>query len=386
MCIVDRQKGSVEVSPVTSKRELMEFIRFPWKVYRGDKHWVPPLIKDQQRLLSPSNPFFDHGEADYYLARRGNTICGRVSVSIDHNYVAFHGTKMGSFGFFEVFNDFQVASRLLDTARDVLKQKGMEQISGPLNFTARQQRGLLIHGYDSDPMVGSAYNPPYYVELLEQYGLAKAADYYSYNITDLEVDLSFVRKLAEKASHNRVVARNVPPREIPREMERFTEAFTELYNNAWTKNWGYSPMTKAEAEQIATDIRFLATDGLVHVGEVAGRLVGFLIVLPDYSALMKKMNGKLGPVQMLQFLGYKNCAEKRRAQGFVMGVHKDYQGTGVAAAMAVKAYDSVIRLGYKSAELSAALEDNVASRTIVEMLGGKRHKTHRVYQMPLSSP
>ncbi len=372
-------EGKAEIVRVESKRELMEFIRFPWEIYRGNEHWVPPLIREQKQFLSPANPFFQHSEAEYYLARRGRKTCGRISVSIDQNYIDFHDEKMGCFGFFEAFDDFDVTSLLLDTARDRLSAKGMEVMRGPFNFTTNHECGLLVDGFDTDPVMLTTYNLPYYAELLEKYGLKKARDLYSFHITDLDVDMSFVRRLAKKAAENRVIARTVRVKEDLRgEMERVKE----VYNNAWSKNWGFVPLTDDEIEDIAAHMKDLVIEDMTYIGEIDGKPIGFLMFLPDYNVVAKKMNGKMGPIQMLQFLWYKNRIKKGRL--FMMGVHRDYQKTGVAAAMVVDAYDSVIRRGFKSAEFSWILEDNVAVRTICEMFGAKIYKTHRIYEMPLS--
>jgi GNAT superfamily N-acetyltransferase len=364
----------------------MEFIRFPWEVYRGDKNWVPPIVKQQKRFLSPANPFFDHGEAAYYLALRGGKICGRVAASIDHNYAAFHHEKMGCFGFFEVFNDSEVASRLLDAAHDWLTQKGMEVMRGPLNFTTREERGLLLQGFDVAPMMPSAYNPAYYVDLIESYGLKKVTDWYSYRIADVhKLNMSFLSEIAERAADNGVTARSINRKQLRTEFERIREIVKGIYDNAWTSNWGFVPLTDAEAQEMGDHLRALAVDDLVFIGEVDGRPVGFLILMPDYNVVLKKMNGKMGPVQVARFLWYRNRAKKEHVQVFAGGVLPDYQRMGVAAVMGVKAFENGIRLGYKSAEFPLALEDNVGSVTIVEMLRAERFKTHRMYQMPLSS-
>jgi GNAT superfamily N-acetyltransferase len=254
----------------------------------------------------------------------------------------------------------------------------MELMRGPFNFTTNHECGLLVEGFDTDPLMLTTYNPPYYVEMIEQYGLKKARDLLSYHITDLEVDVSFVRKLAQKATENHVVARRVNLRDVQNEMERVKE----IYNNAWSKNWGFVPLTEAEIEDIANHMKDLVIEDLTYIGELEGKPIGFLMFLPDYNVVAKKMNGKMGPIQMLQFLWYKTRIKKGRL--FMLGVHRDYQKTGVAAAMVAKAYDQAIARGFKSAEFSWILEDNTPVITICEMIGAKVYKVHRIYEMFLS--
>ncbi len=375
------QAGTVEVCRVDSNADLMKFIKFPWEIYRDNEHWVPPLIKEQKRFLSSANPFFEHAEAEYYLAKRGGRICGRISMSIDRNYIDFHEEKMGAFGFFEAINDFDVASRLLDTARERLKEKGMDIMRGPFNFTTNHECGLLVDGFDTDPVMLSTYNPPYYSELIEQYGLKKARDLYSYLIMDPdgEINLSYMDGMVERATKNRVVARPVNLKDVRGEMERVKE----VYNNAWSKNWGFVPLTEAEIDDFAQHMKHLVIADLAYIGELDGKPIGFLLFLPDYNVVFKKTNGKMGPLQILQLLWHKNRIKKGRL--FMMGVHKEYQRTGVAAAMMDVAFKSAINKGFRVADYSWILEDNMPVRSILEFAGAKIYKTHRIYEMNLSA-
>jgi GNAT superfamily N-acetyltransferase len=376
---MNRHSEPVEVARAESRAEIREFIRFPWRIYHGNEHWVPPLIKEQERFLSPANPFFEHAEAEYYLAKRKGKTCGRISVSIDHNYIDFQGEKMGCFGFFEAFNDYDLASRLLETARARLKEKGMEIMRGPFNFTTNHECGLLIDGFDTDPVMLSTYNPPYYAELMEQCGLKKSRDLYSYLIMDPEgeINLSYMQRIAERAAENRVVARTVNLSDITGEMERVKE----VYNNAWSKNWGFVPLTNAEIDDFAGHMRHLVIEDLAYIGELDGKPIGFLLFLPDYNVVVKKMNGKMGPIQILRLLWHKNRIDKGRL--FMMGVHREYQRTGVAAAMMDVAFKSAIRRGFKVADYSWILEDNMPVRGILELAGARIYKTHRIYEMNL---
>jgi ribosomal protein S18 acetylase RimI-like enzyme len=371
--------NQIEIRRVQSRKELLEFIKFPWQVYRGDQHWVPPLIKEQEKFLGPPNPFFKHAEAEYYLALVNGKTCGRISMSIDYIFNDFHNEKCGCFGFFEAFNDHEVATRLLDTVRTRLKEKGMEVMRGPFNFTTNHECGLLVEGFDSDPMIMTTYNPPYYVAMMEKYGLKKARDLYSYLLNYKDVDFSYVRELADKAAENHVSARMINLKDGRKELERVKK----VYNNAWSKNWGFVPLTDEEFEDIFIHLRSLVVEDLSYIGELGDKAIGYYLFLPDYNVLVKKFNGRLGPIKMLRFLWAK--PRIKRGRMFMLGVHRDYHKTGVAAAMTVNGYDSAIRRGYTEAEFSWVLEENVAVRTMCEMFGGKIYKTHRIYEMSLSA-
>ncbi|RJP18923.1 MAG: GNAT family N-acetyltransferase [Candidatus Abyssobacteria bacterium SURF_5] len=377
---MNAKRKSIEIHPVESRKDLLDFIRFPWEVYRGDTHWVPPIIKEQEKFLRPENPYFKHAEAEYYLAKVDGKICGRISMSIDQNYINFHGEKMGTFGFFEALNDHEVAARLLDTVRDRLKEKGMEVMRGPFCFTTNHEScGLLVDGFDLDPVVLTSYNPRYYVPLLEEYGLKKAKDLYSYLLKYEDVDFSYVRQLADKAAENHVYARMINLREAGIEAQRVKK----VYNNAWSKNWGFVPLTDEEFEDIYRHLLMVAVEDLIYIGMMDEKPIGYYMFIPDFNIIVKKFNGKVGPLNMLRFLRAKTRLKRGRL--FMLGVDREYQKTGVAAAMVVNGYDAAIRRGYTEAEFSWILEDNIATRTMCEMFGGKIYKTHRIYEMSLSA-
>lgn len=372
-------KQEVEIQRVQTREDLIEFIKFPWQVYRGDQHWVPPLIKEQVKFLGPSNPFFRHAEAEYYLARVNGQICGRISMSIDHNYNDFQNEKAGCFGFFEAFNDYEVAAALLDTARARAKEKGMEVFRGPFNFTTNHECGLLVDGFEKDPVILTTYNPPYYTVMMEKYGLKKARDLYSYLLNYTDVDFSYVRELADKAAANHVYARPVNLRHTHREME----LIKSVYNNAWSKNWGFVPLTDEEFEDIFNHLRMIAVQDLCYIGLIGDKAIGYYMFMPDFNIVLKKFNGNLGPINVARFLWAKTRLKRGRL--FMLGTHRDYQETGVAAAMVVNGYDAAIRRGYTEAEFSWILEENIPVRTMCEMFGGRIYKTHRIYEMSLSA-
>lgn len=167
----------LSIAPVRTAREMQQFITFPWRVYAGDAHWVPPLLLERKRFFDVRrNPFFAHAEAVYFLAHRGGELCGTIAACIDHEYIRFQHDDVGLFGFFEVLQDHEAAARLLDAAREWLRVQRMRVMRGPFNFSTNQEVGLLVENFDDDPVVLTTYNPPYYRDMLEGYGLVKAKD------------------------------------------------------------------------------------------------------------------------------------------------------------------------------------------------------------------
>lgn len=172
--------GNIEVREVKTKKELMEFIKFPWKVYQNDPYWVPPLINDVKLILSEKNPFWQHAEKELFLARRDGKSVGRISAIVDDNYINFHNEKLGFFGFFESVEDYTVAENLLNRTREWLRDKGMVKMAGPMNPSTNDEVGFLIEGFDSSPYILMTYNPKYYIDFMERYGLVKGMDFFAY--------------------------------------------------------------------------------------------------------------------------------------------------------------------------------------------------------------
>ena len=172
------------IGEVKNKQDLMAFIRFPWEIYKGDRYWVPPLIKDQLSKLSPNHPFRSHSEMILFMADKGGQTVGRIAGIIDHHYIKFHQENVGFFGFFESTADAEVAEMLLSKVGKWLKEHGMENMVGPMNPSTNDECGLLVEGFDVSPCLMMPYNPRYYLSLLEGFGLKKAMDLYAYWIEE----------------------------------------------------------------------------------------------------------------------------------------------------------------------------------------------------------
>ena len=187
--------AALTVEPVRNKRELKQFIHFPWKVYEGDPNWVPPLIADMKEMLDKKkNPFFLHSDAEFFLARRGGEVVGRIAAIQNNRHNQFHNENTGFFGFFEVLNDYEAAAALFDTAAAWLKDRGLTLMRGPMNYSTNDTCGFLLDAFDKPPVILMTYNPPYYLDFCQRYGFVKAKDLYAYF-------MSADQPLPEKAVH-----------------------------------------------------------------------------------------------------------------------------------------------------------------------------------------
>jgi hypothetical protein len=369
----------VQIQPVTSRGQLRTFIRLPWKIYRDDPHWVPPLIRQLKETFdSRKNPFYDHANVRLFLAQRGDRTVGRVAAVTNHAHNQFHEERTGFFGFFECVNDEVVAQKLLDAARDWLREQGLDTLRGPANFSSNDEWGMLIQGFDSSPVLMMPYNPPYYPELMEPFGLAKAKDLYAYRISKEGGIPERLRRMAAKIEQKEgLTIRPIDMKDFANELNRIKE----VYNNAWSKNWGFVPMTDAEFDHLAKQLKPLIIPELVLMAEVNGQPAGFSLTLPDYNQALKKVNGRLFPFGLFKLLWYSRKIDAARIM--VMGVVHKYQKRGIDAIFYINTYDAGTARGYTWGEMSWVLEDNEMMNRAIEMLGGKIYKTYRIYEMEI---
>jgi hypothetical protein len=372
-------KQELRIEEVRDQQDLMTFIRLPWKIYQGDRYWVPPLIKDQLQKFSPKNPFLSHAETILFLAYRGGQISGRIAGIIDHNYIEFHQEKTGFFGFFESIHDAGVAEALFSRTREWLKEHGMENVIGPMNPSTNDECGLLIDGFDSSPYLMMPYNPRYYPSLLEALGWRKAKDLYAYLLEESTFHKDRLSRITERLVKNepRLRIRPINLRRLDEELE----IVKEIYNQAWSKNWGFVPLTEAEIEDLAKNLKPLVVPDLVLFAYWDEEPIGFSVSLPDYNQVLKRLDGRLGPLGLLKFLYFSR--KIRTIRVMLLGVKHAIRKRGVEGLLYIETFKRGIAKGYLSAECSWILEDNTLMQHGIEAMGGKRYKTYRIYEINL---
>jgi hypothetical protein len=369
----------LQVEEVKNQQDLMTFIRFPWEIYKGDRYWVPPLIKDLLSKLSPNHPFHSHSEMILFLAYRGGKIAGRVAGIIDHHYIEFHQEKLGFFGFFESIPDAEVAGALLSRVADWLKGHGMEKMAGPMNPSTNDECGLLVEGFDSSPCLMMPYNPPTYPSFLEGFGLKKRMDLYAFLLEESSFHLDRLDRITERLRKRepRLHIRPINLRHFGEELK----IVKEIYNQAWSKNWGFVPMTDEEINLAAKELKPLVVSDLILFAYWEKEPVGFSVSFPDYNEVLRHLNGKIGLLGALKFLYYSKKIHKIRVM--LLGVKHAFQKKGIEGLLYIETFRNGTRKGYDCAECSWILEENVLMQHGIEAMGGKRYKTYRIYEMPL---
>jgi len=370
----------MQIEQITDKRDLDRFIRFPWKVYDGDPNWVPPLLSEVKFILGSTNPFFEHAEAAYFLARKHGEIVGRIAAIIDRNHIAVHNEQAGFFGFFECLPDPEAADGLLQAASHWLKARGMDIMRGPMNPSTNDECGFLLEGFDSPPMIMMTYTPAYYLDYMERSGLSKAKDLLAY--ISVIADVSAGDRLERLAT---AVREKMPGLVVrPANMKKFRaelDAVKEVYNSAWSRNWGFVPMTDKEIESMAKRLKPLIVPELLLMAEVDGKPAGFYMAVPDYNQVLSRINGRLGPLGVMKFLWYSRTISDIRV--LTVGVKEEYRKRGIEALLYLQSFKAAKRKGYQRAELSWILEDNTLMKKGCEFMGGKVYKKYRIYEKRL---
>ena len=379
-----RAMPRVTVRPVSGKRDLRAFIRVPFRLHRNTP-WVPPVIMERREFLDRrQNPFFEHAEAEYFLAERDGEVVGRITAHVDERWTQFQGGNDGMFGFFEAENDPEVARALVDAATEWVRARGRERMLGPMDFTTNDECGILIEGYDREPLILQPWHPPYYRELLEGLGMSKTMDLLMWRIALGELKQGdrfhdFIHQAAEKSrTEHGVVIRRMRKFELEAEVTRFME----VYNEAWGTNWGFVPITEEEIRFQAKNLKPVLDENWAMIAERDDELVGAALTLPDINQVLARMNGRLLPFGWWYFLTRGRRMDRVRV--FALGVKPRYQHWGVAAALYVRHIETAARVRQKWAETGWILEVNEPMNRAMEGMGGSIVKRYRLYELPLT--
>ncbi len=376
--------AGVELKRVSSRSDLRRFLYLPWNLYRNDPAWVPPLLVEVTKALDrSSHPFFRHAEAEFFLALREGRTVGRVAAIVNHRLNEFHRSRVGEFGLFEAADDVEVAWSLLATAAEWCRARGMEVLRGPMNFSTNEEvcsPGVLVEGFQHPPVIMTGHSPPYYAPLLEACGLRKARDLLCYRVEDRNIPPRLLRaaeRLARAGGSVRV--RPIAFRDLRAEVERIKE----IYNASWERNWGFVPLTDEEIDLMARTLKAIVDPRFCLLAEVGGRPAGFALQLPDLNQAFRHMDGRWLPWGWAKFLWHRRHI--RSARVLTLGVKPEFRHRGLDSLLVYRLFQEGLRAGYRWAECSWILEDNLPMRNALERIGAYVYKVYRVYEAPLAS-
>ena len=378
------ERAAIEVAALRGSRDRRRFVDFPYKLHRGDPNWVPPLRRDIQTLLDRRrNPFFDHGEAEFWLAWRGGKLVGRISAQVNRLHLETHHDETGNFGMLEAVDDPAVFAALLETAESWLRERGMRRIVGPYNLSMNDEIGVLVSGFDSPPMVGMPHAPPYYGERLDEAGYAKAKDLHALRVTFAELLTEHLdqveRVTAQLRDAGRIGQRFLDPKRFAEEMR----LALDIYNDAWTENWGFLPVGEREAKALIDQLApILPAQGVIF-GLADGETAAMLVALPDLNELLADLDGRLFPLGLAKLLWRLRFRRPKGARIILAGVRRRYRNSAVSMALVTLMMGTLLKVGQERnvemVEMSWILEDNKASLDSCLAIGARLAKLYRIY-------
>jgi GNAT superfamily N-acetyltransferase len=375
----------VSIVPVHSDRDLRRFIDLPYRLHARDPIWVPPLRRDVKAVLSRSkNPFFEHAEAEYFLAERDGVVVGRIAAIANRLHNETHGDKVGFFGFFETVDEQDVADALLGAAAGWLRTRGLDTMRGPASFSTNDESGLLVDGFDTPPVLMMPHNPRYYLTLLERAGFTTAKNLLVYQHGRPNGQLIPVPERLTRATQ--LITERLGLTLRPLRMGEFkaeVDRVKELYNKAWEHNWGFVPMTDHEIEHLAAQFKPIVVPELVPFVEKDGKVVAFALALPDLNTVLAtNRSGRMFPV-ILKLLWRLKTNRIYRLRITLLGVLPEYRGKGIDAVLYHWIWTRGGMLNYSWGEAGWILEDNPAMNAGLVKMGFTVYKTYRLLDRPL---
>ena len=370
-----------------SRSDWRRFHHLPYRIYRDDPNWIPPLLLERKLHFAPKhNPFFQHAEAQFFLACQDGQPVGRISAQVDRLHLARFGDDTGHFGFIEAVDDRNTFATLIEAAEDWLRSRGMKRVLGPVSFSMWDQPGLLVEGFDTPPYVMMGHGRPYFAGHIEASGYRKAEDLIAYRYgRETPVPEAMQRIVKHALQPGDVVVRTIS--EKKKDFEAEIALLLGIINDAWSGNWGFVEMTKAEIDDFAGLLQYLLRPGDVAIAEYRGQAAAFAAVFPNVNEAIRDLNGRLLPIGWAKLLWRLKVRRPRTARMSLMGVRKSFQNSALGAALAFCVIQATRRFGSDQgvldSELSWILERNKRVRQVIGWFGAVPYKRYRIYEKML---
>jgi len=384
--------NGITIRPVSTKADRKAFVDLPFRLYKDNPNWIPPLKDEAMGLITPGkNPFFEHAVAQLFLAERGGKVVGRISASIDHMWTPMPpeqggGSDMGNWGYLDA-EDKDVGDALIAAAEGWLKSKGVTRSMGPISMSIWEEPGLLIKGHDHPPTVMMGYDDAKYEAWVESWGYKKVKDLHTW---ELDITKNFPplieRIVAASEKNPRIRVRKVNKKKFNEE----AAVILSILNDAWSDNWGFVPFTESEIAFAGKKMKPIIFNELVMVAEYDGEPVAFMMAWPDLNEMQADLNGELFPFGFIKLLwrlngGFSGKPKTRTIRVPLMGVVKKLQSSRMASQLAFQMIEyirreAVANYGGVRGEIGWILEDNQGMNSIAETIESKINKTYRIYE------
>lgn len=379
----------VDIRKVETDADLKIMVEFPWTINKGDPNWVPNLLSMRRDLFDKKkSPAWEYMDGEFFIARRDGRVVGTIGAVINHRHNEFHEERVGWFGAFEVFDDQEAATALLNAAAEWVKGQGYSIIRGPQTFTTHEETGLLVDGF-TQPILLMPYNKPYYERLILGAGFQPILDTYSYTLSGQKAIetglLDRLKRITDSImKRNKITVRLINSKTLKQDFV----LFKELYNKAWDKNWGFVPMTPRELDALVASLGQYFDPRLAFFGYVDGKPAGFILAIPDFNEVLYRAQPKPGepePITLLKAVYYwKLRPVIQWARVPLMGVTEEFRTKGVDAVLYYHALDALLKAGYKYGDFGWILSTNKQMNSIASSFGSEIYKTYRYFERSLS--
>jgi hypothetical protein len=371
-------KADIDVVRVKNKKMMNEFIIFPWTsgIYLDDLAWVPPLIQDMNKFLNPRKGyFFEIGEAEFFIAYLNAKPAGRISAHVNHLYEKYYNMDTGFFGFFESIDNAKVAASLFKAAEEWLIGRGKKIMNGPQSFSIYDEVGFEVRGEDLLPSTGLSHSASYYKNLADFCGFRKCIDWHCVDVKgigDSKLSLAGIRD--NLISRSDIVYKTLDRKDLPQRAVQIKN----IFNRAWEGNWGHLPLTDKQFEYFFKHLSLLVIPELAIFAEADGETVGFIISIPDSSAGIQYLNGRMNPLKLLKAL--KMVKKSKRLRTIIMGVLPEYRRQMIDSVFYLKTIETGINMGFEVSDCSLIVETNKRLLNSLRHLNGEIRKTYRIYE------
>ncbi len=383
--------GDLTIVAITSPRDRKDFVDLAYRLNAADPNWVPPLHIEAIELVNPAkNPFFEHADVQFFLARRDGRTVGRISAHIDRLAIAMDpsqgmGPGTGNWGLLEA-EDQTVAHALIAQAETWLRRKGMTRVLAPMSMSVWEEPGQLTKGFDHPPTVMMGHQPERYNDYILALGDYTPAK----QLLTFELDITkdfppLIQRIVQSGEKNpRIRIRNVDKSRFDVE----ARLILDILNDAWSDNWGFVPFTETEIKYAGKKFKPIVHNDLIMVAEYDGEPVAFMMTLPDLNEAIHPMGGKLFPFNFIKLLAWLRKPRVRTMRVPLMGVRKKLQSSRLASQLAFMMIEyirrnAITRYGASRGEIGWILEDNQGMVAIADAIDSQVNKEYTIYQKTL---
>ena len=367
----------ITIKEAITKKEMTEFVKFPFTLYKNNKYWVPPIIDDELASFDRSkNPVFENADAYFYLAYRNNEIVGRIAAIINWGEVNDQKKKKVRFGWFDVIDDIEVTKALLEKAYELGRKNNLEHIEGPMGFSNLDKVGVLTEGFDEMGTMITWYNNAYYVSHLEQLGYVKEKEFIEsiFSFSNVKPELFtkaqvLIKKRYELTSLNFTKTKDIMP---------YIDEMFDLFNNAYEKLSSFVAITDIQKEYFKKKyISFINPEYIKFIIDKNGKLIAFSIVMPSFSEALQKAKGKLFPFGFYHLLNARK--NSKDVVFYLIGIDPEYQNRGVTAIIFDEYFKTFTEKGIVNCIRTPELEENHAIHNLWKNFDPRIHCKRKTF-------